>query len=233
MRNPEPPNDSSAEMLARYRRRQSRLYRTLLPPLPLIYNPDERHLPECNGVKLFVGGAGGTITPGFVNIDVHVFPGVDMVADVQALPFVDNSVAAIECDAVLEHVPNPTAAVAEMMRVLRPGGFLHVVVPFCHPFHAYPADYHRWTTSGLRELLPASQCDVLAEGIRSGPTATLLAFACEYCRILVPSSVGRVAYAAANWLLWPLRYLDRWLNRKPNAHILANAIYILVEKKPA
>jgi hypothetical protein len=123
-------------------------------------------------------------------------------------------------------------AVWEMTRVLRPGGFLHVVVPFCHPFHAYPSDYHRWTTRGQRELLPASQCIVLDEGIRTGPTATMLSFVCEYCRILSHSKFGEVAYTAANWLLRPLRYLDRWRNRKPNAHILANAIYILVERKP-
>jgi SAM-dependent methyltransferase len=203
----------------------------LQPPLPLIYNPKERLLPACDGVKLFIGGAAGTIPPGFVNIDAQVFPGVDVVGDVEALPFADGSVAAIECDAVLEHVRNPTAAVAEMIGVLRPGGFLHVVVPFCHPFHAYPSDYHRWTTRGLRELLPGSQCDVLDQGIRTGPTATMLSFVCGYCRIMAPSSLGRAAYAAANWMLWPVRYLDRWLNRKPNAHILANAIYIVVEKK--
>jgi SAM-dependent methyltransferase len=229
---PEPPNNNNDEMLARYRRRQSRLYRMLRPPLPLIYNPRERHLPGCDGVKLFIGGAAGTIPLGFLNVDAQEYPGVDIVADVQALPFADNSTAAIECDAVLEHVRNPTAAVVEMMRVLRPGGFLHVVVPFCQPFHAYPSDYQRWTMRGLRELLPESQCNVLDEGIRTGPTATLLSAVCEYCRIVAPASLGRVAYAAANWLLWPLRYLDLWLNRKPNASILANAIYILVEKKP-
>lgn len=232
MHAPELPHDANAEMLARYRRRQSFLYRTLRAPLPLIYNPTEKHLPECDGVKLFVGGAAGAIPPGFVNVDAQVFPGVDVVGDVQALPFADNSVAAIECDAVLEHVRDATAAVSEMMRVLRPGGFLHIAVPFSHPFHAYPSDYHRWTTRGLLEFVPAAQCNVLDAGVRTGPTATMLSFVCEYCRILAPVSLGRVAHAAANWLLWPLRYLDRWLNRKPNAHILANAIYILVEKKP-
>ena len=74
---------------------------------------------------------------------------------------------------------------------------------------------------------------VLDEGIRTGPTATMLTYFCEYCRMLAPASLGRVAYAAANWIVWPLRYLDLWLNRKPNAHVLANSIYILAEKKQA
>ena len=54
---PEPPNtaNDNYEMLARYRRRQSRLYRTLRAPLPLVYNHGERHLPPCEGVKLWIG----------------------------------------------------------------------------------------------------------------------------------------------------------------------------------
>ena len=227
------PPDSSDEMLARYRRRDSRLYRFLRAPLPLIHNAAESPLPHCEGPKLWIGGAGCPVPAGFVNFDYEPFPGVNVAGDVQRLPFYDGSVAAIECDAVLEHVEDAEAAVAEMVRVLRPGGFLHVVVPFQHPFHAYPSDYHRWTLRGLRRMLVQSGCVVVDEGIRTGPTATMLSFFCEYCRIVAPASFGRVAYAAANWIVWPLRYLDLWLNHKPNAHVLANSIYILAEKDPA
>ncbi len=188
-------------MLARYHRRQTRLYQLLHAPLPLVYNKMEQMLPSCEGVKLFVGGAGNVIPPGFLNIDSAISPGVDVSADLQVLPFCDNSVTAIECDAVLEHVRDPRAAIAEMTRVLRPGGFLHVVVPFCHPFHAYPSDYQRWTTEGLRELFSPAHWNILGEGIRTGPTATMLAFLCEYCRILAPGRLGKIAYAIANWLV--------------------------------
>jgi SAM-dependent methyltransferase len=204
----------------------------LRAPLPLIHNGRERPLPPCDGVKLLMGGAGGLIPTGFFNVDYEAVAGVDVAADVQALPFRDNSVAAIECDAVLEHVQDPSKAVTEMARVLRPGGFLHVVVPFCQPFHGYPSDYHRWTTEGLAGLLETAELSVVDCGVRTGPTATMLVFFCEYCRLLVPASMGRIAYAVANWIVWPLRYLDLWLNRRPNAHVLANHLYILSEKKP-
>jgi SAM-dependent methyltransferase len=227
----EPPTDSQAQMVTRYRNRQSRLYRFLRPPLPVIHNKTEVPLPPCQGIRLFIGGAGGSIPPGFVNVDMQHFPGVDIVGDVQALPFLDDSIAAIECDAVLEHVPNPTIAVMELVRVLKPGGFLHVVIPFCHPFHGYPSDYQRWTIRGMQHLLPPSTCDVLSVGIRTGPTATLLQFFCEYVRLLAPEGLGKVAYALTNWIVWPLRYLDLWLNRKPDAHILGNCFYLLVAKK--
>jgi len=230
---PELPADSNEEMLAHYRRRQSRLYRILRAPVPLVHNPKERLLPPSDGIGLLIGGAWAPKPNGFFTIDMDAYPGVDVAADVQALPFRDNSVAAIECDAVLEHVRNPVLAVAEMVRVLKPGSYIHVAVPFNQPFHSYPSDFQRWTIPGLEELLKSAKCEVVDSGIRTGPTATMLAYFCEYCRILAPRALGKVAYAAVNWVVWPLRYLDVWLNRKPNAHILANAIYVLARKRTA
>ncbi len=217
-------------MVRRYARRQSPWYQRLRPPLPALANPREPGLPYTEGMKLFVGGAGRKIRPGFLNLDLVYVAGVDVVADVEALPFRDESIAAVECDAVLEHVRRPEKAAAEFARVLRPGGHLHVVVPFCHPFHEYPRDFRRWTVDGLCELLCAFE--VIDCGLRTGPTATLLAFVLEYVKLLTPRPLRRVTYGVSGWLLWPLRYLDAWLMSKPEAKILGNHVYALV-RKPA
>lgn len=50
-------------------------------------------------------------------------------ADAQRLPLRDNTVDAVVLIAVLQLVPDPAAALAEMARVLRPGGGLAVMVP--------------------------------------------------------------------------------------------------------
>jgi SAM-dependent methyltransferase len=215
-------------MARRYFRRHSRLYGFLRPPLPLVYNRKEARLPECAGVKLFLGGAGNSVPPSFVNVDLCPFPGVNVVADVEGLPFADGSVAAIECDAVLEHVQRPSKAVAECARVLRPGGFMHVVVPFCHPFHEYPRDYQRWTLDGLKELLRGFE--IVDAGIRTGPTATLLTILLEFVKAASPEPLKTPAYVLCAWIVWPLRYLDLWLNGRPDARLLANHIYALVRK---
>jgi SAM-dependent methyltransferase len=104
--------------------------------LRLVYDTAEKPLPHVEGVRLWIGGAGSPVPQVFVNVDFEAFPGGDVAADIQHLPFCDNSVAAIECNAGLKHAPNPIAAVAELVRVLRPGGFLRVIVPFQQPFDA-------------------------------------------------------------------------------------------------
>lgn len=50
-------------------------------------------------------------------------------ADAQRLPFRDQTFDAAVSIAVLQLIPDPTAALAEMARVLRPGGRLAVMVP--------------------------------------------------------------------------------------------------------
>lgn len=47
--------------------------------------------------------------------------------DATALPFPDDSVDAITCERVFQHLPDPEAAVREFARVLRPGGRVVVI----------------------------------------------------------------------------------------------------------
>lgn len=54
-------------------------------------------------------------------------------ADAQRLPFRDDTVDAVTSIAALQLIPDPTAALAEMARVLRPGGKLAIMVPTAGP----------------------------------------------------------------------------------------------------
>jgi hypothetical protein len=225
---------NEADLVSRYRRRQSntwrdRLVRWVQPPAPLIVNPDEpKHFP-LGRWNLYVGGAGRRVD-GYVNIDLFAVPGVDIAADAQALPFPAQVFARIECDAVLEHVKDPVQVMSELERVLAPGGYLHLVTPFCHPFHAYPHDYRRFTPDGLKQL--AGTMEVVAEGWRTGPTATMLVFVLEYIKLLLPFRLWRGAvHVVFGWLLFPLRYLDLILLRAPEAPRLGNHCYVWLRKR--
>jgi arsenite methyltransferase len=57
-------------------------------------------------------------------------------ADAQQLPLRDETVDAVVSIAMLQLIPNPAAALAEMVRVLRPGGRMAVMVPTTGPASA-------------------------------------------------------------------------------------------------
>jgi SAM-dependent methyltransferase len=218
-----------------YRRRysprwQDRLKRWLSPPDPFVANPREHMVIAPLGKwNLYIGGAGAEV-PGYVNVDLFSLHGVQVVASAEALPFPNDLFRRVECDAVLEHVGDPQAVMQEIQRTLAPGGFAHVVVPFCHPFHEYPRDYRRFTPDGL-ELL-AGNLEVVAAGWRTGPTATMLVFFLEYVKSWLPWRVARVlAHGIIGWVLFPLRYLDLILFHSPRAGQIGNHCFIWLRKR--
>jgi SAM-dependent methyltransferase len=73
----------------------------------------------------------------------------DLFADAQALPLKDRCVDHALLLDVLEHLPEPGECLAEIHRVLKPGGTLTLQVPFLYPVHDAPLDFHRWTRFGL------------------------------------------------------------------------------------
>ncbi len=224
------PRDSLEDL---YRRRdstrwQDRLSRLLAPPALYVMNPAEPKDFPLGRWNLYLGGAGSR-PAGYVNLDLFAVPGVDVAADAECMPFSDNLFHRVECDAVLEHVRRPERVMAEIARVLAPGGYLHVVTPFCHPFHEYPKDYRRYTVDGLKAL--AGGFDPVAEGWRTGPTATLLVFTIEYGKLLLPWRAWRVlVHGVLGWLLFPLRYLDLLLLRSPRAGRIGNHCYLWLRK---
>jgi SAM-dependent methyltransferase len=77
----------------------------------------------------------------------------DIVAfDGRTIPFADASFDHVLCTEVLEHVEDPAGLVAEMLRVLRPGGTLLATVPFSARVHHAPHDFHRFTRFRLAAL---------------------------------------------------------------------------------
>lgn len=89
----------------------------------------------------------------YVGCDVRPGPGVDRIEDLRRLTLPDECAGAVLCLDTLEHVEYPREAVAEMHRILRPGGLLVLVTVMGFPIHEYPHDYWRFTPSGLESLL--------------------------------------------------------------------------------
>lgn len=77
----------------------------------------------------------------------------DVSADIGALPFRAGAFDAVKATEVLEHVPDPGAALRECARVLKSGGHLVVTAPFLERVHGDPGDYARFTDAMWTRLL--------------------------------------------------------------------------------
>lgn len=94
----------------------------------------------------------------YVGVDIdspvtRALAAADVFYDGQRLPFDASSFDAVLCSQVLEHVFTPEVFLAEIYRVLRPGGVLLLAVPFAWDEHEQPQDFARYSSFGLRALL--------------------------------------------------------------------------------
>lgn len=81
--------------------------------------------------------------PEHVGVDVRRTKAVDVVADVSAgLPFRDGSADRVFAVHVLEHLPDYLPLLAEIRRVLRPDGLLHVLAPWWRHVNAVADPTH-------------------------------------------------------------------------------------------
>ena len=88
----------------------------------------------------------------FLSLDSDAATGCDIVADASMIPADSNSFDTVLCISVLEHLYEPERAVYEFHRVLKKGGRVIISVPFLHPYHADPQDYHRFTEDTLKKM---------------------------------------------------------------------------------
>ena len=166
-----------------------------------------------------------------INIDIFDSGTTDVIASAMSLPLPDQCADLVILQGVLEHVEDAAGTIAESVRVLKSGGLFYTEMPFLQPYHESPIDLRRSTKSGLATL-----CAPLVEiesGIHIGPAATFTWLTREFLARLV--SGGRAGvYAKASsiigWILFPLRYADRYLERLPHLHTVASSCYFLGRK---
>lgn len=79
----------------------------------------------------------------------------DYVEDIHKMSFPDESIDAIFCIAVLEHVYDPKKAAEEIIRVLKKDGLAFIYIPFLYRYHAHNEDYRdyfRYSKDGINYL---------------------------------------------------------------------------------
>jgi SAM-dependent methyltransferase len=180
---------------------------------------------------LDVGAGGRRITPSVVTFDAVPGQDVDVVGDIHAMPIESESFDCVFCTGTLEHVRDPWQAVREIYRVLKPGGYVHIDVPFIQGYHADPTDYWRFTIDGLK--LICDRFEEVASGVHIGPSCALVWVAREWadssCR---NRYLGNILLVLVALVTVPFKYLDYFLIKKPKSHRVASAVFFR-GRKPA
>jgi SAM-dependent methyltransferase len=184
-----------------------------------------------------LGAGGRRISPGTIAVDFVADGNTDVVADVQRLPFADASIDLVYATGLLEHVVDERAVIAEIGRVLKPGGIAHLEVPFLEQYHEDPIDVRRLTAPGLERALASAGFDTLESGPHIGPTVTLLNTTARWwalwlegeSRLAKALSFGVFAFLST--VFWPFKFLDALLIQKRGAHTLALGVYVTGRKR--
>jgi SAM-dependent methyltransferase len=137
---------------------------------------------------------------------------IDLVCDITSITAPDASLDAILCSEVLEHVPEPTHALDEFTRLLKPGGMVVLTAPFGSNVHMAPYHFcsgfsrywyeHHLTTRGFE----------IKELVANGDWYSLLRQ--EITRL------GGIERQRGGWT-WPLAY----------AYAIMGLVYFKIRKK--
>lgn len=117
------------------------------------------------GVRVLDAGAGETahknyfVRQRYCGLDLGIgdhawdYSRLDVLGDLETLPFPDATFDAAINIVTLEHVLDPERVICELGRVLRPGGRFLLVAPLQWEEHQQPHDYGRFTRYALDRLL--------------------------------------------------------------------------------
>lgn len=147
----------------------------------MIFQPDRHlihgfvasHAPSFAGDVLDVGGGTGRYRHLFANVsryrilDCNPATHPDIVASAERIPLADASVDGVICTQVLGDVWKLHDAVAELVRIVKPGGLLLITESLHCEQHDEPYDFWRFTSFAWRAFFEPS-CDVLTIETRGG-----------------------------------------------------------------
>ena len=121
-----------------------------------------RYVRDLNGLggrvldvgSLDITGCVRDLFDDYTGLDMKAGKNVDVIADAHDLPFGDESFDVVCCLEMLEHASDFFMTLAEIDRVLRPGGYLLLTARANgYELHDFPHDYWRFNEDGFRLLL--------------------------------------------------------------------------------
>lgn len=185
-----------------------------------------------NKIILNIGSGIKRVHPEVINLDIFPFENVDFVTDATKLPIKDASVDMVITESTLEHIPDVELAIQEICRIVKPGGFVYISVPFLMPFHASPNDYFRLTHEGIKHKFSVFEPQRM--GMNGGPASTLVTFLMHFIALpfsIISTSLYNFMTYAVMAILSPLRVLDLLFYLFPRSLDAAAMTYFIGKKK--
>jgi SAM-dependent methyltransferase len=188
------------------------------------------------------------LLPRVLATDVEPTPWADAVVDAHDLPYEDASVANLLLVDVFHHLRDPSRFLDEAGRVLRPGGRVIMIEPYCSPLSTplYRRFHHERTDLGVDPF--SADARHAEEAMAGNQALTTLAFFLRaeelrrrwpelrvirrrrFALLLYPLSGGYSRRPLApSWLYQPLRILERAL--APLAPLAAFRCLITLERQ--
>ena len=138
--------------------------------------PDEaaQIVKETKGWVLNLSGGGSQHKfAHVVEMEFAVFSHTDVVGDAHHLPFDDHSFEAVIVMNAFERYRDPVRVAAEIHRVLKPGGRLHVRTAFLQPLHEKPYHFYNCTRYGMEHWFQSFETEQLHVSTNFAPNHTL------------------------------------------------------------
>ncbi len=86
---------------------------------------------------------------------------IDIFYDGKIIPFDANHFDSLLSTEVFEHVFNIDEVISELFRVIKPGGYLVITIPFAIGEHEIPYDFARYTSFGITHLLNKAGFEIM------------------------------------------------------------------------
>lgn len=139
--------------------------------------------------------------------------------DGNAFPFGGAEFDSIVANEVFEHVFNPDQFLAEVVRVLKPGGMMLMTLPFVWDEHEQPHDFARYSSFGIRSLLERHGLEIIEQRKSTDDIRVIFQLLNAYIFKKTASKRGRLNPVAMLLLMAPV-------------NILGEMIYLVTPRNP-
>jgi SAM-dependent methyltransferase len=136
---------------------------------------------------------------------------VDVFYDGATLPYGDGTFDSVFSTEVITHVFNPERTLAELNRVMKPGGSFLLTVPFVWKENEKPNDYGRYTSFGIRDLLQKAGFEIVVQEKAGNYFLVICQLVNDYLYCQIPD-FKLLRYPFTFLVLFPLQVVEGLLS---------------------